>query len=47
MELLRSSLRRHFAGKAVVGVGKCKQLPQAISDPSSDFVSLCLLTVEK
>ena len=47
MGLLRSSLRRHFTGKAVVGVGKCQQLPQAISDPSSDFVSFCLLTLEK
>ena len=36
-----------FRGKAVVGVGTCQQLPQAISDPSSDFVSFCLLTVEK
>ena len=47
MGLLRSSLRRHFTGKAGVEVGKCQQLPQAISDPSSDFVSFCLLTVEK
>ena len=39
-----SSLRRHFAGKAVVWVGKCQQLPQAISDPSSYFLSFCLLS---
>ena len=43
MELLRSSLRRNFEGKVVVGVGKCHQFPQAISDPSIDFVSFCLM----